>query len=84
MDGSSLIEPYFVVFLTWCLIFSDFICSEEIKVQPSQLSEPTDSGSRMFEEQPQLEESFTIHLGLTTLLFLPFYQMITDGAGHAS
>lgn len=47
-------------------------------MQPSQLSEPTDSGSRMFEEQPQLEESFTIHLGLTTLLFLPFYQMITD------
>uniref|UniRef100_A0A3P8X324 FERRY endosomal RAB5 effector complex subunit 3 n=1 Tax=Cynoglossus semilaevis TaxID=244447 RepID=A0A3P8X324_CYNSE len=37
--------------------------NEEIKVQPSQLSEPTDSGSRMFEEQPQLEESFTIHLG---------------------
>ncbi|KAI3371604.1 hypothetical protein L3Q82_024173 [Scortum barcoo] len=37
--------------------------NEEIKVQPSQLSEPADSGARMFEEQPQLEESFTIHLG---------------------
>lgn len=37
--------------------------NEEIKVQPSQLSEVTDSGARMFEEQPQLEESFTIHLG---------------------
>ncbi|XP_023131391.2 protein C12orf4 homolog isoform X2 [Amphiprion ocellaris] len=37
--------------------------NEEIKVQPSQLSEAADSGSRLFEEQPQLEESFTIHLG---------------------
>nr|XP_020459980.1 protein C12orf4 homolog isoform X1 [Monopterus albus]XP_020459981.1 protein C12orf4 homolog isoform X1 [Monopterus albus] len=37
--------------------------NEEIKVQPSQLSELAHSGARMFEEQPQLEESFTIHLG---------------------
>ncbi|XP_077371708.1 ferry endosomal RAB5 effector complex subunit 3 isoform X1 [Festucalex cinctus] len=37
--------------------------NEEIKVQSSQLSEPSDSGDRMFEEQPQMEESFTIHLG---------------------
>uniref|UniRef100_A0A3Q3VPF0 Uncharacterized protein n=1 Tax=Mola mola TaxID=94237 RepID=A0A3Q3VPF0_MOLML len=37
--------------------------NEEIKVQSSQLSEPADSGSRMFEAQPLLEESFTIHLG---------------------
>ncbi|XP_061826219.1 ferry endosomal RAB5 effector complex subunit 3 isoform X3 [Nerophis lumbriciformis] len=37
--------------------------NEEIKMQPSQLSEPSESGGRMFEEQPQLEESFTIHLG---------------------
>ncbi|XP_028264286.1 ferry endosomal RAB5 effector complex subunit 3 [Parambassis ranga] len=37
--------------------------NEEIKVQPSQLSEPADSSARMFEEQPLLEESFTIHLG---------------------
>uniref|UniRef100_A0A4W6DCA3 FERRY endosomal RAB5 effector complex subunit 3 n=1 Tax=Lates calcarifer TaxID=8187 RepID=A0A4W6DCA3_LATCA len=37
--------------------------NEEIKVQPNQLSELADSGARMFEEQPQLEESFTIHLG---------------------
>ncbi|XP_047453167.1 protein C12orf4 homolog [Mugil cephalus] len=37
--------------------------NEEIKVQPSQLSEAADSGARMYEEQPQLEESFTIHLG---------------------
>lgn len=32
-------------------------------VQSGQLSELTDSGSRVFEEQPLLEESFTIHLG---------------------
>nr|XP_057943837.1 protein C12orf4 homolog [Doryrhamphus excisus]XP_057943838.1 protein C12orf4 homolog [Doryrhamphus excisus]XP_057943839.1 protein C12orf4 homolog [Doryrhamphus excisus]XP_057943840.1 protein C12orf4 homolog [Doryrhamphus excisus]XP_057943841.1 protein C12orf4 homolog [Doryrhamphus excisus]XP_057943842.1 protein C12orf4 homolog [Doryrhamphus excisus] len=37
--------------------------NEEIKVQPSQMVEPSESGGRMFEEQPQLEESFTIHLG---------------------
>ncbi|XP_031159706.2 protein C12orf4 homolog isoform X1 [Sander lucioperca] len=37
--------------------------NEEIKVQSSQLSELADSGARIFEEQPQLEESFTIHLG---------------------
>ncbi|KAM4619360.1 ferry endosomal RAB5 effector complex subunit 3 [Polymixia lowei] len=37
--------------------------NEEIKVQPSQLSELPDSGARLYEEQPQLEESFTIHLG---------------------
>ncbi|KAK7891143.1 hypothetical protein WMY93_023106 [Mugilogobius chulae] len=37
--------------------------NEEIKVQSSQLSEEGESGSRMFEEQPLLEESFTIHLG---------------------
>ncbi|XP_068595713.1 ferry endosomal RAB5 effector complex subunit 3 [Brachionichthys hirsutus] len=37
--------------------------NEEIKVQPSQQSEAIDFGARMFEEQPQLEESFTIHLG---------------------
>ncbi|XP_061577295.1 protein C12orf4 homolog [Cololabis saira] len=37
--------------------------NEEIKVQPSQLSEAPDSGTRIFEEQPLLEESFTIHLG---------------------
>ncbi|XP_077424146.1 ferry endosomal RAB5 effector complex subunit 3 isoform X2 [Vanacampus margaritifer] len=37
--------------------------NEEIKVQSSQLSEPSDSGGRMFEEPPQMEESFTIHLG---------------------
>ncbi|XP_056272537.1 protein C12orf4 homolog isoform X2 [Pseudoliparis swirei] len=37
--------------------------TEEIKVQPGQQSELADSGARMFEEQPQLEESFTIHLG---------------------
>lgn len=39
------------------------IPSEEIKVQPSQLSELEESGARLYEEQPQLEESFTIHLG---------------------
>nr|XP_040018980.1 protein C12orf4 homolog isoform X2 [Gasterosteus aculeatus aculeatus] len=37
--------------------------NEEIKVQHSQQSEQADSGARMFEEQPPLEESFTIHLG---------------------
>ncbi|XP_062246342.1 protein C12orf4 homolog isoform X2 [Platichthys flesus] len=39
------------------------IINEEIKMQPNQMSEVADSGSRMFEEQSQLEESFTIHLG---------------------
>ncbi|CAG5958403.1 unnamed protein product [Menidia menidia] len=39
------------------------IINEEIKVQSRQLTEAADSGTRMFEEQPQLEESFTIHLG---------------------
>lgn len=34
-------------------------------MQSSQLSELADSGARMFEEQPLLEESFTIHLGRT-------------------
>lgn len=32
-------------------------------MQSSVLSELTDSGSRIYEEQPLLEESFTIHLG---------------------
>lgn len=36
-------------------------------MQPSQLSEAADSGARMFEEQPQLEESFTIHLGTSNV-----------------
>ncbi|XP_075998644.1 ferry endosomal RAB5 effector complex subunit 3 [Genypterus blacodes] len=39
------------------------IINEEIKVQSSQLSELADAGARLYEEQPQLEESFTIHLG---------------------
>ncbi|XP_076159098.1 ferry endosomal RAB5 effector complex subunit 3 [Alosa pseudoharengus] len=37
--------------------------NEEIKVQTSQLTEALESGSCLFEEQRQLEESFTIHLG---------------------
>ncbi|XP_028813640.1 ferry endosomal RAB5 effector complex subunit 3 [Denticeps clupeoides] len=37
--------------------------NEEIKVQSSQLTELPDAGARHFEEQRQLEESFTIHLG---------------------
>ncbi|XP_046890511.1 protein C12orf4 homolog [Hypomesus transpacificus] len=37
--------------------------NEEIKVAPSQLEEPVEPGGRMCEEQSQLEESFTIHLG---------------------
>ncbi|KAM6946486.1 ferry endosomal RAB5 effector complex subunit 3 [Aplochiton taeniatus] len=37
--------------------------NEEIKVQPSQLTEPVESEARLYDEQPQLEESFTIHLG---------------------
>ncbi|KAJ3597077.1 hypothetical protein NHX12_003477 [Muraenolepis orangiensis] len=36
--------------------------SEEIMMQPSQL-EQSDPGTRLYEEQPLLEESFTIHLG---------------------
>ncbi|KAK1804538.1 hypothetical protein P4O66_020548 [Electrophorus voltai] len=37
--------------------------SEEIKVQPGQLAEGGELGAGLFEEQQQLEESFTIHLG---------------------
>uniref|UniRef100_A0A4W5JPC3 FERRY endosomal RAB5 effector complex subunit 3 n=1 Tax=Hucho hucho TaxID=62062 RepID=A0A4W5JPC3_9TELE len=37
--------------------------NEEIKVQPSQLTEEAEPGARLYEEQRQLEESFTIHLG---------------------
>lgn len=37
--------------------------SEEIKVQPSQLTVESEPGARLYEEQRQLEESFTIHLG---------------------
>ncbi|XP_043370579.1 protein C12orf4 homolog isoform X2 [Dermochelys coriacea] len=37
--------------------------SEEIKVQPSQLRESVEGSGRIYEEQRQLEESFTIHLG---------------------
>ncbi|XP_062403136.1 protein C12orf4 homolog [Sardina pilchardus] len=37
--------------------------NEEIKVQTSQLTDAPESGSCLFEEQRQLEESFTIHLG---------------------
>lgn len=37
--------------------------NEEIKVQSGQLAEAGDMGARLFEEQRQLEESFTIHLG---------------------
>uniref|UniRef100_A0A8C7R466 FERRY endosomal RAB5 effector complex subunit 3 n=1 Tax=Oncorhynchus mykiss TaxID=8022 RepID=A0A8C7R466_ONCMY len=37
--------------------------NEEIKVQPSQLTEESEPGVRLYEEQRQLEESFTIHLG---------------------
>uniref|UniRef100_A0A9J7XP47 FERRY endosomal RAB5 effector complex subunit 3 n=2 Tax=Cyprinus carpio carpio TaxID=630221 RepID=A0A9J7XP47_CYPCA len=37
--------------------------NEEIKVQPGQLGEAGEAGARLFEEQRQLEESFTIHLG---------------------
>ncbi|KAB5571601.1 hypothetical protein PHYPO_G00226900 [Pangasianodon hypophthalmus] len=37
--------------------------TQEIKVQPGQLTEAGESGARVFEEHRQLEESFTIHLG---------------------
>ncbi|XP_060741164.1 protein C12orf4 homolog [Tachysurus vachellii] len=37
--------------------------TEEIKVQPGQLTEVSELGARGFEEHRQLEESFTIHLG---------------------
>ncbi|KAL0968529.1 hypothetical protein UPYG_G00268060 [Umbra pygmaea] len=37
--------------------------NEEIKVQPSQRTEESEQGARLYEEQQQLEESFTIHLG---------------------
>ncbi len=42
-----------------------YLCfSEEIKVQPGQLEGAGEAGARLFEEQRQLEESFTIHLGM--------------------
>ncbi|KAK1169199.1 hypothetical protein AOXY_G10157 [Acipenser oxyrinchus oxyrinchus] len=37
--------------------------NEEIKVQPSQLRGSQEANERLYEEQIQLEESFTIHLG---------------------
>ncbi|XP_041114059.1 protein C12orf4 homolog isoform X2 [Polyodon spathula] len=37
--------------------------NEEIKVQPSQLRGSQEANKRLYEEQIQLEESFTIHLG---------------------
>ncbi|MCJ8734426.1 hypothetical protein PDJAM_G00235390 [Pangasius djambal] len=37
--------------------------TQEIKVQPGQLTEAGELGARVFEEHRQLEESFTIHLG---------------------
>ncbi|KAH0616351.1 hypothetical protein JD844_027390, partial [Phrynosoma platyrhinos] len=36
---------------------------EEIKVQPNQWRESIEGNGRLFEDQRQLEESFTIHLG---------------------
>ncbi|KAK6488281.1 protein C12orf4-like protein [Huso huso] len=37
--------------------------NEEIKVQPSQLRGSQEANERLYDEQIQLEESFTIHLG---------------------
>ncbi|KAJ8002756.1 hypothetical protein DPEC_G00162250 [Dallia pectoralis] len=37
--------------------------NEEIKVQPSQRPGESDPESRLYDQQQQLEESFTIHLG---------------------
>ncbi|KAK6482406.1 protein C12orf4-like protein [Huso huso] len=37
--------------------------NEEIKAQPSQLRGSQEANERLYEEQIQLEESFTIHLG---------------------
>lgn len=39
-------------------------------VQSGQLSGLADSGSRVFEEQPLLEESFTIHLGASDEFYM--------------
>uniref|UniRef100_A0A8C0J754 FERRY endosomal RAB5 effector complex subunit 3 n=1 Tax=Chelonoidis abingdonii TaxID=106734 RepID=A0A8C0J754_CHEAB len=46
--------------ISYCFICTQF---EEIKVQPSQLRESVEGNGRIYEEQRQLEESFTIHLG---------------------
>ena len=73
MDGCTLFDIY-----SNGLISSWLISSEEIKVQPSQLSEAADSGTRMFEEQPQLEESFTIHLGTWPPVCLPPIHIFFD------
>lgn len=65
-------------------VFAWLTSSEEIKVQPSQLSELADSGARMFEEQPQLEESFTIHLGAWLLTCSPSVCIQFCVSWHAS
>ena len=66
--------------LYWLICLCDWFPSEEIKVQQSQLSEPPDSGARMFEEQPQLEESFTIHLGAWRLTCLIHSYVTADAS----
>lgn len=63
MLSDSSLTLYNTLFLIHFL-FARLFPREEIKVQPSQLLEVADPGARMFEEQPQLEESFTIHLGV--------------------
>lgn len=45
-------------------------------VQSGQLSGLADSGSRVFEEQPLLEESFTIHLGASDEFNVIFFLVI--------
>ncbi|XP_033881106.1 protein C12orf4 homolog isoform X1 [Acipenser ruthenus] len=42
---------------------NDSSINEEIKVQPSQLRGSQEANERLYDEQIQLEESFTIHLG---------------------
>ncbi|KAJ7329074.1 hypothetical protein JRQ81_015248 [Phrynocephalus forsythii] len=41
----------------------DSTIGDEIKVQPNQWRESVEGNGRLFEDQRQLEESFTIHLG---------------------
>uniref|UniRef100_A0AAQ4QG87 CL004 protein n=1 Tax=Gasterosteus aculeatus aculeatus TaxID=481459 RepID=A0AAQ4QG87_GASAC len=67
--------------------------NEEIMVQHSQQSEQADSEPRMFEEQPPLKESCTIHLGaqlktmhnlrLIRADVLDFYKHRRHGSGGA-
>ncbi|RXN01400.1 hypothetical protein EOD39_6918 [Acipenser ruthenus] len=49
---------------------NDSSINEEIKVQPSQLRGSQEANERLYEEQIQLEESFTIHLDTVFVIYI--------------